>query len=101
MGLGCRGWEQPRDLRGTPFLNMCGGMPLDGLLLREMRDAERLSGTRKVDIRLPGNGNSNAHGTKPVRSSHLCDQVDPNQLIANKELSLSLAGLYRHGFRHP
>ena len=31
---------------------------------------------RKVDVRLPGKGNSNYYGARPVHSSHLDDQVD-------------------------
>ena len=29
--------------------------------------------TRKVDIRLPGKGNSNSHGARPVYQNHLDD----------------------------
>ena len=36
-------------------------------------------GNRKVDIRLPGQGNSNSHGARPVHQNHLDDQVDSDQ----------------------
>ena len=35
--------------------------------------------TRKVDIRLPGKGNSNSHGARPVHQDRLDDQVDKDQ----------------------
>ena len=35
--------------------------------------------SRKVDIRLPGTGNSNSHGARPVFSIHLDDSVDSDQ----------------------
>ena len=37
------------------------------------------SGSRKVDVRLPGKGNSNSHGSRPVHSNHLDDKVDSDQ----------------------
>jgi hypothetical protein len=38
------------------------------------------SGFRKVDIRLPGKGNSNSHGARPVHQKHLRhDDVGPVQ----------------------
>ena len=44
--------------------------------------------TRKVDARLPGKGNSNSHGARPV---HLIITmiVDSDQWVVNKELSLA------------
>ena len=39
----------------------------------------QVSSTRKVDIRLPGKGNSNSHGARPVFSNHLDDSVDSGQ----------------------
>ena len=35
--------------------------------------------TRRVDIRLPGKGNSSCHGARPVYLNHLDDQVDSDQ----------------------
>jgi len=40
---------------------------------REERRYGFLPQSRKVDIRLPGKGNSNPHGTRPVYSNHLDD----------------------------
>ena len=40
--------------------------------------------TRKVDTRLPGKGNSNSHGARPVHLNYL----DLDQEVINKELSL-------------
>ena len=34
---------------------------------------------RKVDIRLPGKGNSKSHGTRPFYYNHLDDPVDSDQ----------------------
>ena len=34
---------------------------------------------RKVDIRLPGKGNSNSRGARPVYQSHHGDKVDSDQ----------------------
>jgi len=34
---------------------------------------------RKVEIRLPGKGNSNSHGARPVYQNHLDDKVDSDQ----------------------
>ena len=34
---------------------------------------------RKVDVRLPGKGNSHSHGVRPVYSNHLDDSVDSDQ----------------------
>ena len=34
---------------------------------------------RKVDVKLPGKGNSNTHGTRPVHQNHLDEKVDPDQ----------------------
>ena len=34
------------------------------------------------------NGNSNSHGARPVYSIHLDEQVDSDQWVVNKELSL-------------
>jgi hypothetical protein len=48
----------------------------------------RCAGPRKVDIRLPGKGNSTSHGAKPVYENHLDDYVDSGQWLVNKELSL-------------
>ena len=40
----------------------------------------RVSGvTGKVDIRLPGKGNSNSHGTRPFYCNPLDDSVDSDQ----------------------
>ena len=39
----------------------------------------QVSSTRKVDIRLPGKGNSDSHGARPVFSNHLDDSVDSGQ----------------------
>ena len=50
---------------------------------------------RKVDVSLPGKGNSNSHGARPVLliitmlSNHHDDKVDSDQQIFNEELSLS------------
>jgi hypothetical protein len=41
---------------------------------------------RKVGLRLPGKENSNSFGARTP--SHLDDEVDSDQLIVNKELSL-------------
>jgi hypothetical protein len=35
--------------------------------------------SRKLDVKLPGKGNSNSHGTRPVHPNHLDDKVDPDQ----------------------
>ena len=35
--------------------------------------------TGRVDIRLPGKGNSNSHGARSVHYNHLVDQVDSEQ----------------------
>jgi len=37
------------------------------------------SSTRKVDIWLPGKGNSNSHGARPVYQNHPGDEVDSDQ----------------------
>ena len=50
---------------------------------------------RKVDARLPGTGNSNSHGARPVHFDHLDDQVDSDQQVINKELSLSTKRRWR------
>jgi hypothetical protein len=34
---------------------------------------------RKVDVRLPGKGNSTSHGARPVYQNHLDGQVDSDQ----------------------
>ena len=58
---------------------------------------------RKVDIRLHGKGNSNSHGARPVHQKHLRhDEVDPDKLVVNEELSLSTrvrkkSALNQHG----
>ena len=52
--------------------------------------ATRLQGvgwTRKVDIRLPGEGSSNYHGARPVCKNLLDDEVASDQQVVNKELS--------------
>ena len=36
---------------------------------------------RKVDIRLPGKGNSNPHVARPVYSIHHDDEVHSDQLV--------------------
>jgi len=46
-------------------------------------------GFGKVDVRLPGKGNSNSHGARPVHLNHHDDLVDSDQEVVNKELSLS------------
>jgi len=38
-----------------------------------------LTADRKVDINLPGNGDSNSHGAKPVYENHHDDRVDSDQ----------------------
>ena len=43
---------------------------------------------RNVDIRLPGKGNSNSHGARPVCQNHFDDEVDSDQWVVNKALSL-------------
>ena len=43
---------------------------------------------RKVDIRLSGNRNSNFHDARPVHLDHLDDEVESNNQVVNKELSL-------------
>ena len=48
----------PRRTRGQ------SGSPTPGRAPRSSH-AARLSSTRKVDVRLPGNGNSNSHGARP------------------------------------
>ena len=40
--------------------------------------------TRKVDVRLPGNGNANSHGARPVHQI----KVALDQWVVNEELSL-------------
>ena len=50
----------------------------------------RGEGVRKVYIGLPGKGNPNFHGARPVHLNHLShDEVDPDQLVVKKEFSLS------------
>ena len=39
---------------------------LGGSICRNVNIGLSISGFRKVDIRLPGKGNSNAHGARPV-----------------------------------
>jgi len=34
---------------------------------------------RKVDVRLPGKGNSNSHDARPVHLNHHVDLVDSDQ----------------------
>ena len=46
-------------------------------------------GAGKVDIRLPGTGDSNSPGTRPFYYNHLDDPVDSDQEVVNKDLSLS------------
>ena len=50
---------------------LLGVEPLEGVLLVVFlevcpHDVSTLLGTRKVDIRLSGKGNSNSHGARPV-----------------------------------
>jgi hypothetical protein len=47
------------------------------------------SNVRKVDIRLPGNGNSNSNGARLVCQNHLDDSVESDHDIVNKYVSLS------------
>ena len=35
--------------------------------------------SKKLDVRLPGKGNSNTHGARPVYQNHLDDEVDSDQ----------------------
>jgi len=46
-------------------------------------------GARKVDVKLPGKGNSNSRGARPVYKNHFDDSVDSDQEVDNKDLSLS------------
>ena len=48
---------------------------------------------KNVNIRLPGEGNSNSHGARPVHQKHIDDQMDSDQWVVNKELSLRPAHL--------
>ena len=43
---------------------------------------------RRIDIRLPGKGNSNTRGARPVHCNHLDDSVDSDQQVVDEELSL-------------
>ena len=43
---------------------------------------------REVDVRLPGKGNSNSHGARPVHQIISVIKVDWDQEVVNKELSL-------------
>jgi len=45
----------------------------------EILQKEVLTRIRKVDIGLPGKGNSNSDGVRPVYYNHLDDQVDSDQ----------------------
>ena len=50
----------------------------------------RIAGeTRKVDIRLPGKGDSNSHSARPVYLNNLDDTVDLDQQVVKKVPSLS------------
>ena len=56
------------------------GLLVDGL--QRLADGPRLRskfGIGKVDMRLPGKGNLNSHGARPVYENHLDDQVDSDQ----------------------
>ena len=44
---------------------------------------------RKVDVRLPGKGNSKLPWRKAGPPNHHDDKVDSDQLVVNKELSLA------------
>jgi len=44
-----------------------------------LRRADGSTSVRKVDIRLPGKGNSNSRGARPVYSNHFDDYVDSDQ----------------------
>jgi hypothetical protein len=57
--------------------------------IRRLHAEEVLFLVRKVDIRLPGKGNSNSRGARPVYKNHFDDEVDSDQLVVNKALSLS------------
>ena len=55
---------------------------------KQKRRAELLE-DRKEDIRLPGKENSDTLGAGcPAESSMIGDEVDPDQLAVNKQLSL-------------
>ena len=43
---------------------------------------------RKVDARLPGKGNSNSNGVRPVHQIITIMKVDSDQLVVNKEFML-------------
>ena len=48
-----------------------GGQPDAGVnLISAFRSTLMYRGTRKVDIRLPGKGDSNSHGARPVHPKH-------------------------------
>ena len=49
--------------------------------------------TRKVHIRLPGKGNSDSHGARPIYQNHLDDSGDSDQEVVDQKLPLSLWGL--------
>ena len=47
--------------------------------IRRLHAEEVLFLVRKVDIRLPGKGNSNSRGARPVYKNHFDDEVDSDQ----------------------
>ena len=51
--------------------------------------------SRKVDVRLPGKGNSKLPWRKAGPPNHLDDKVDSDQQVVNKELSLWTQGAGR------
>ena len=53
--------------------------------------------TRKIDVRLPGKGNSNCHSARPVHLiHHQDDKLDSDQWVVNTEPSLYPKTLKRY-----
>ena len=50
-------------------------------------------------MRLPGKGNSNSRGARPVCQDHFADCVDLDQEVVHKDLSLWLLTLFHPQLR--
>jgi hypothetical protein len=65
-----RGWLQGENSSKNLWFGLSvrigGGLVMNQLFCTGRR-------ARKVDIRLPGKGNSNSHGARPVNENHLGD----------------------------
>jgi len=56
--------------------------------LEQVRDAPR-----KVDIRLPGKGNSNSHGARPVYRNHLDETAESRKVEQQGDIAALTAWL--------